>query len=292
MLTSKAKKSPPNWPGFEGKVFGMDKNPRRSGTSVFCFFLSVTQEICTLFFNIDWWTISNECFESPFMLTVIAFRDFCCFESVRWSVILISYVCVWPTSLESGIVFESTVLLIFLAWLGNTWKLQCDRQRWYSVCDYGLLANKCYSILASICSKLKYAQIWDIWNIVQPSVGGIQSLVESRDYQWTPHTWAHLPLVLHFFIFEGFFSEVSVGYCLVFSRGLRHFLGFILKSSPVIHFHQHLCLVRDLVMVRLWRWGWVAAWLSSLGFLVNFEVFLWQCFYSLFLLLYVHPQFS
>ena len=204
------------------------------------------------------------------MLTVFAFKDLCCVESVWWSVVLIGYVWVWPTSLESGIVFESIILLSSLAWLGSTWKLQRDFRYnfytfrspcWYSSCDYGLLANKSYSIRASICSKLKYAQIWGIWNIVQPCVGGIQSLVESRDYQCTPQTWAHLPLVLHFRVL---FSAVSMGYCLVFWHGLRYFLGLYLKFPPVYLFHQHPCLLRDLVMVHLWGWGWVASWLLFL----------------------------
>ena len=48
-----------------------------------------------------------------------------------------------------------------------------------------------------------------------------------------------------------FFSAVSMGYCLVFSRGLRYFVELVLKFPPVNLFHQHPCLVRDLVMVHL-----------------------------------------
>ena len=66
MLISRAKITPPDLPAFEVELFGIVKNPGKSDSSAFCFFVSVTQEVSTPFVTIYWWTFSWECFESPY----------------------------------------------------------------------------------------------------------------------------------------------------------------------------------------------------------------------------------
>ena len=61
-------------------------------------------------------------------------------------------------------------------------------------------------------------------------MGGIHSLAESRDDQCTLQNWTLIPFVL---LFRVVFSAVSVGYCLVFLRGLQYLLRFVLKFPPV-----------------------------------------------------------